>query len=85
MALFGPFSTLFNAKTPFLVPEGEIFSPISSLCPLSPTPDARMPQFVLPCLTTKTTFGPKIERRQREDGLQLVECGVVAGVDMNKK
>ena len=31
-ALFGPFSTLFNAKTPFLVPENEIFPPISSLC-----------------------------------------------------
>ena len=31
LTLFGPFLTLFNAKTPFQALEGEIFPPISSL------------------------------------------------------
>ena len=31
-AIFGPFLTLFNEKTPFFALVGEIFPPISSLC-----------------------------------------------------
>ena len=45
--------------------EGPLLFLPPSLSPLPPNPDARMPQFLLPCLTTKATFGPKIKRRQR--------------------